>query len=221
MSYDFELVVRGRRRRPEGVRTIARKVLAALPGGELIADDDGEAEGDDGDFDLRVAVGRAGGTLNVRRLRRGFVLSLDSNQDGNREHGELLGDVATRLALALGKIVEDEDLVAELLDESEEDGDGPAIGSMVVMTLEDRDGAVLESATVHLNDFAAMLAPGDMLVPRGWAAPPMAHEHHRFEARAAAVVAVAHDAKGKPFRRHRWRLDGYGRIAGIEVDDLG
>jgi hypothetical protein len=222
MSFDFELVVRGRRRGPEGVRKVARKVLAEMPGGELLAADDSEGEEDDDrELDLRVAVGRAGGTVEVQRLRRGFRISLDSNRDGNGDHWELLGNVATRLAQALGKVIEDEDLIATLLEESEDDDDGPELGSMVVMTLEDHGGAVLESARVHLQEFASMLAPGDMLVPRGLAVPSMAHEARRFEVRGAVVVAISHDAAGKPFRRHRWQLDGYGRITGVEVDQLG
>lgn len=164
MSFDYELMVRGRRRSAEGVRKIARKVLAEIPGGELLAADESEAEEDDDrELDLRVAIGRGGGTVQVLRLRRGFRISLDSNQDGNRDHWELLGDFADQLARALGKIIEDEELIAAMLEESEEeeDDDGPELGSMVVMTLEDGNGAVLESARVHPHDFASMLAPGD------------------------------------------------------------
>lgn len=218
MSFNFELVVRARKRSPQGLRKVARSVLAKV-GGELVAHDDDDPE-EEGSLELSFVIGRAGGTIQVDRLRRGYQISADSGQDGNRDSWEAVCDFATDIGSALGTIVEDHEKAAAMIEESAEGDEGPELGSMVRMMLLDGEGAPLEKALVHLSFFQPMLAPGGMLLAGGAFAPPMTYEAHRFEKRGAVVVALVHDSRGKPFRRHQWALDGYGRITGIEVDEL-
>lgn len=220
MSFDYSVITRGRKRSVKALRSAAKKVLGQIPNGALCADEcDEEEEGED--LELTVKLERGGGTVVLRRLKRGYELSVDSMMDGNRDHFEEVGEFADALAAELGKIVEDEDLIDKMREETDEDDAKGEFGSMVVMSLEDRAGEALESAQLDIEHFATLLAPGGMLVGESCWAPPMAKEPHRFNVPgAAAVVALVHDKAGKPYRRHRWHLDGYGRICGIEVRDI-
>jgi len=219
MSSDFSIVVRARKRSVKTLRNMAKKVLSQIPNGTLFEDEFADEDEDDAELELGARLTRGGGTVLLQRLKRGYNLSVDSTMDGNRDHFEEVCDFATALATELGKIVEDEDLIDAMFEES--DDEGPELGSMVVMSLEDRAGQALESAHVYIDNFASLLAPGGMLISKSCWAPPMASESHRFEVPgAAAVIAIMHDKAGKPFRRHSWQLDGYGRICGMNVEEI-
>ena len=97
MSFDHTVVVRGRKRKAASVRATAAK-LAPL----------GEQEDEDDLFFDGV------GSVQLRRLVRGYEISVDSNRDGNRERWEDLCELADRLAAALGEIVEDAELAAQM-----------------------------------------------------------------------------------------------------------
>jgi hypothetical protein len=102
MSYDYSVVVRGRKRTPDQIRAVAAKVLASYPGAAVLKPDEHDEDEDDGEMALRIALpgrtvteldgvregrpGRAsGGTILIARLRRGYQLSIDSTVDGNPE----------------------------------------------------------------------------------------------------------------------------------------
>src|SRR3569833_2305708 len=116
MSYDHAVVVRGRKRKPDTIRALVAKVIAAYPGAKLLQDDDEDGVDEaPGELEIRVALpGRTlaeldgaregrpgrpgGGSFQIVRLRRGYQLSMDSSSDGNRDGWEALCWVMDEIA---------------------------------------------------------------------------------------------------------------------------
>jgi hypothetical protein len=226
MSSDYTVVVRGRKKRADKIRELAAK-LARSHDARLVTqsdDEDGfEADAEDSDDDdaghleLHVEFACGGGTIEITRLLKGYQLHIDSQRDGNRDSWHDIGGLLHDLAAKLGTEVDDETAL-EMIEESEVATDTAELASVAIITLEDRDGNVLDEARIPVASLQCHIDPGGML--RDCALHPILTEDGRYSARGAQLVALLHDSKGSAMRRHRWKLDGYGRIAGIEVDEL-
>jgi hypothetical protein len=150
---------------------------------------------------------------------RGYQISVDGSRDGNRERFVELGELAERIGAALGTVVEGDE-ADELLDEGNAAGEPPMLASMVVITLYDGDDRPIESASVYLDHFAGFMDAGGLPSKASAWKPALMSEDHCYEVRGKTMTAVMHDSAATPFRRYEWRLDGYGRIAGVEIVEL-
>jgi hypothetical protein len=215
MSFDYEVVVRARKKKGEKIRELATK-LALSYAASLVTNDEDE-ESDDDYLELHVAFPRGGGTIEITRLLKGYRLHIDSQRDGNRDSWEDIGSLLNDLASKLGTVVDDE-TAAGMIEESEDDTEVPELASIAIITLQDPDGAVLDESRVSVSQLQQYIDPGGML--RNCALHSMLSEDGRYAARAAQLVALLHDSDGEQMRRHRWKLDGYGRIVGIDIDEL-
>lgn len=96
--------------------------------------------------------------------------------------------------------------------------EGSTLGDTAVLMLLDREGAVLRTSRVEVQALVKVVRPGGLLDARCGELDPVFDEGERYTARAARLTAQLHDADGAPTRRYTWRLDGYGRVTGVEVD---
>jgi hypothetical protein len=92
------------------------------------------------------------------------------------------------------------------------------LGDTALLALVDREGTVLRTGQIEAQALIKVVRPGGMLDPRCGELHPVFDEGERYTARAARLTAQLHDAAGAPTRRYTWRLDGYGRVVGVEVD---
>jgi hypothetical protein len=222
MSFDYQVVVRGRRRKPATVRKVVLGVLARHPGAELVThDEDAEPDDDQGSLELHLALSEdSGGTIEVTLLRRGYQLAVDSSRDGNRESWEAICGVLVEIANELGEIVEDAELAAQMIEETvPERAAEHELASTVVLALHDPDGAVIQEDRIGTYWFAPHVLPGGMLANRS-GTHPLLTEEGRFVAKGARLTATLHDEHGRACVRHTWTLDGYGRITGVSTDRL-
>jgi hypothetical protein len=214
VSYEYTVIVRGRHRSASELRELVASLAPLEPtdGDDL---DDGD---DESGFDVRIANP---GTIEISPLARGYRLSIDSNRDGNRERFIELGALMDQIAGTLGDIVDDDEATA-MLEESAVSEPPPAKASVAIVTLEEVEGAPIESTSVYLDFFAQLLDPGGMPSRRPHLAKPamMADDDYRFARGAARMTAVLHGADGAAFRRFVWKLDGYGRITGVDITEL-
>jgi hypothetical protein len=224
MSYDHEIVVRGRKRSVANIRRLAAEAVAAIPGARLLPpdEDDDEDEDDDGTMELGFAFGPGrGGCIAVERLLRGYRLSIDSQSGGNRESWEVVGDALELLAAALGKVVEGDD-ASRLSEETYEDEPVSRrkrrpLAEAALVTLLGPDGAALACAKAKLESFQVIGPKGHF---PGVYGASFLDEAYRYEARATAIEVTLYDEKAAAYRRYRWSLDGYGRIAGYVMENL-
>ncbi len=238
MSWDHGFVVRGARRTREQIRAIAAR-LAKTFEGELAEDDDELAEvleDDDPDvepFDLGFGFPRGGGVIEVTPLQRGYRIYVDSQVGGNRASWQDIAELADLLGDKLGELVEDaalaEEMAAELLasrgddDDHEQGGEAPgdaALSDVAIVRIEDRGGVVVSRLTVPVGTLLAAIDGGGMLRDEALAAMPALTEEKRFVHKAARIVAALHDRRGRPYRRHTWSCDGYGRVTSARVEDM-
>jgi hypothetical protein len=220
MSFDYSVVAKGRKRTRKQMRALVSKIAPLLED----ADVEDELDGDE-DFDFLF---EDVGSIQISRLRTGYLLSVDSNSDGNRDHWEDICEVANKIAAALGEIVDAETAskmrgVSEPAREavSAKPGSAAPNASRAIVELFDVDGRSLESVSLFISHFAEMLDAKNM---------PSKHQHslrprhfdeeHRYATRAVRMVATSHDPSGRRMRRYTWPLDGYGRIKSVSVDDL-
>lgn len=210
MSFDHSVVVRGRKRKTTKIRAIAARLAP------LLEQDANDVE-DEQEIDLHFD---GVGSMQIRRLVRGYEISLDSNRDGNRENWEALGELVASLAKELGEIIDDRELAAEMCIEGEPEEASPD-GRMAVLTIEDREGNVVERGVVFIEHLAQILDPAGMPFARShFAWPAMFDEAHRYPLGGSCMRARLHDADGIEFRTIEWPLDGYGRITGVETTEL-
>lgn len=222
MSFDYAVVVRGRKRKAAKIRELAAQLLPTHEAHFVELDDADDASADDDeDLDISVGFAQGGGTIEIRRLLRGYKLSLDSQRDGNRDSWEAVGGLLDDLAAALGTVVDDK-VATEMIVETDDvpEAPRPALASLAEISLEDRDGAVLRDGRVALGGLQRLIQQGGMLLESNPPLHPMLSEDGRYGLGARVLVAVLHDSDGTAFRRYRWTLDGYGRITGIDIDEL-
>ncbi len=165
MSWDYSVVVRARGRTPDKLRELAAR-LAKSYDGELVADEHDEfadaadaadaADDEAESVDLHVVFERGGGTIEVRRLKRGYQLYVDSQRDGNRDSWEDIAGLAIDLAAKLGTVIDDEALAAEMIEQSEDAGDAeradandagaPGLREIAIVRVEARGGGLIRGA---------------------------------------------------------------------------
>jgi hypothetical protein len=208
MWFDYTIVVRGKKRKPAEIRALAAQL------GTLVEQDADAELGADDDLEL---VFDGVGNFDMRRLKRGYVLSVDSNR-GNRDGWDEICGIVDKLGRLLGTLVEDPDAIDKMHAESTPPRAENA--DIAVMTLEDREGAVIETARVYIEHFAQFVDPGGMPSLPHALRPAMVSEDYRYGKGAAIMRGVMHDSTGVAFRRFVWTLDGYGRIRGVVVSEL-
>jgi hypothetical protein len=219
MSFDHALVVRSRKRSFTAVRAVAAAALKAHDGARL-ARQEGEDGPEDEEMEIHVmfASPRSGGPIFVRRLPRGFQLTIDSTSGGTRACFAALGEVMKDIARGLGTVVEGAE-AEKLLDEADAAASSSPLASAAVIALLDGEGRVLEEGETDTERFVADLLPGGMLKPAA-GSHRLLSEDARLDLRGARLLVTLHTAKGKPFRRYDYALDGYGRIRSFSAADL-
>ncbi len=229
VSWDYSVVVRARKRKPDKIRELAVR-LAKSYEGELVAPENAEfdeEDDDDDELELHFAFKQGGGTIEVTRLKRGYRLYLDSQRDGNRDSWDDIAGLANDLAAKLGTVVDDDELAAQMIEESEAleevDADEPTAQGppdVAIVRIEARDGTLIQELAVAAGVMLRAVDGGGMLRDDSLADYPVLTEEGRYHAKAGRVVATLHGRSGEAYRRHRWSCDGYGRILSAEVEEL-
>lgn len=220
MGWDYSVYVKAKKQKRDKIRELAARMAKSFEG-ELVDDDedDDEEESDDS-FDLGVAFANGGGRFSVERLKRGYHLYTDSQMNSrNDEAIQDIGGVMDLVASKLGTVIEDKDVIAEMIEESEEAPNAVArVAPVAVVRAADRAGALLEEVTLDAGVVLAAIDGAGML--RDVSAHPSITEEGRYVAKTARLTATLFDEYGAPYRRHQWACDGYGRIISANVEEL-
>jgi hypothetical protein len=192
MSFDFSVVVRGRKQKPDDVRKFATKLARSYDASLVEDENDEEGDQENDNFELRFAFPKGGGTIEITRLQKGYLLNIDSQCGGNRDSWDDIGGLMLELAPKLGTDV-DEETAAKMIEESYQGAETPEHASVAVIVLEDSNGAILDESRMGVSQLQAYIDPGGML--RDCTLHSMLTEDGRYAARAAKLVALLHDSK--------------------------
>ena len=238
MSLDYSLVVRSRKRSMAAAHKVIAAVLADCGAQLVTSEEDGEDdEADDGDdlprrranprsIELQVSLNkRQGGPFLVRRLPRGFELSLvsyPSSDPSFEAMAELLQDIGHKLGTPLAEgdeqaqaLLDEADEAEQAEEETQRAAQGP-LSHVALISLLDAAGQPLQQGQLAVDDFFSCVEAGGLLRP-GARFHPLLNEDLRFGLGGARLVVTVHTGRSEPFRKYVYDLDGYGRVRSFSV----